>query len=107
MLAYARDLEQLLSDLAEEINDQGVAAEHFEEVHPAAVVHLGDQVDDDRENAEVDSHRAQHIGAGPELLVDREDCIPPQGEDNAGSPRQQQPDDRAAVRALVADETTR
>src|SRR5256885_2929226 len=69
--------------------------------------HLRDQVDDDRENAEVDSHRAQHIGAGPELLVDREDCIPPQGEDNAGSPRQQQPDDRAAVRAMVADETDR
>src|SRR5437660_10767082 len=37
LLAYARDMEQLVSDLAEEVNDQGVAAEHFEEVRPAAV----------------------------------------------------------------------
>ena len=77
-LARVNALEHDLPQLGEEIDGQRVPAEHFEEIGPAALLRLGDDADQDRKNDEVDSDIAQHKRAGPDLLVDREDCIPPQ-----------------------------
>ncbi|EEF25206.1 conserved hypothetical protein, partial [Ricinus communis] len=96
------DEEQRRQQFAEQVDEQRIAAKHLEEVGPAALAAQVDHVQQHRQHRQVDGDGDQRVGAGPQLLIQREHAAPAQAQRRQHRPGQHQPGDGFVTGAETA-----